>query len=145
MKLFPCLTAVLALACSSCGGDRIYPVRGSVTFKDTPAAGAAVFFRRQGGDRMNDALVMGVAQQDGTFEVVCGSQGKGAPAGQYDVLIEWKEATKQQGRGLPEHPRDKLRGRYADPKHPRLHATVAAQTNILAPFELTDAGPPEGR
>jgi hypothetical protein len=138
MKLLPCLTAMLAIACSSCGGDRIYPVKGSVTFKEMPAAGAAVFFRHQGGDPMNDPMVMGVVQQDGTFEVVCGSKGKGAPPGQYDVLIEWKQAANRQGRGLPQHARDKLRGRYADPKHPRLQATVAAQTNVLPPFELTD-------
>ena len=33
---------------------------------------------------------------------------------------------------------DALKGRYADPKHPLLHATVEAKATNLPPFELTD-------
>lgn len=96
-----------------------------------------VFLHRQGGDRMDDPMIMGIVQADGSFELVCGSLGKGTPPGEYDVLIEWKRTTGQR-KGRPQHGPDHLKGRYADPKHPRLHALVQAATNHLPPFELTD-------
>jgi len=137
-KLAFCLTAMLALTGVSCGNkSSIHPVSGKVTFQGSPAAGAAVFFHRQGGDPMNEHVVMGVVQEDGSFEMVCGSLGKGAPPGEYDVVIEWKRVSGQ-SQGRPHHAPDKLQGRYADPKHPRLHATVKAEVNVLAPFELTE-------
>lgn len=86
---------------------------------------------------MNDHMIMAVVQEDGSFEVVCGSLGKGAPPGDYDVLIEWKPVSGQ-SKGRPQHGADFFRGRYADPKQPLFHATVEANTNQLAPFELTD-------
>jgi hypothetical protein len=141
-KLKVWLTAALALACASCGNKHnIYPVSGKVTYKGAPAAGAAVFFQHPGVKSVNDHIVMGIVQEDGSFGLVCGSLGEGAPPGEYDILIEWKPASKQQGKGLPQHTPDKLKGRYADPKHPLLHATVKAETNNLLPFELTDARP----
>jgi hypothetical protein len=133
-----CLTAALALTCASCGNkNNLYPVSGKVMVRGVPAAGAAVFFRRPGGDSMNDHLIMGIVQNDGSFEVVCGPLGKGAPPGDYDVLIEWKRVVGQ-GKGRPQHGPDKLKGRYADPKHPRLHVRIRAERNDLAPFDLTD-------
>jgi hypothetical protein len=137
-KVIFCLTAALVPACASCGNrNNIYPVSGKVTYKGAPAAGAAVFFHRQGGDPMNEHLIMGIVREDGSFELVCGSLGKGAPPGEYDVLIEWKRVTGQ-SKGRPQHGPDQLKGRYADPKNPRLHATIKAERNHLASFDLTD-------
>jgi hypothetical protein len=137
-KLVFCLTGALALACASCGNkDTIYPVSGKVTYKGSPASGATVFFYRQGGDSMNEHMIMGIVQEDGSFELVCGSLGQGAPPGEYDVLIEWKQVSGQ-SKGRPQHGPDKLKGRYADPKRPRLHATIKAERNDLALFELTE-------
>jgi len=136
-KVVFCLTSVLPLTCASCGeASNIYPVSGKVLYQGSPASGAAVFFRRKGGDTVNDHMIMGIAQEDGSFELVCGSLGRGAPPGDYDVLIEWKQVSGQ-GKGRPQHGPDKFKGRYADRKHPMLHATVAAKANDLAPFELT--------
>ena len=132
------LTAAAALSCASCGNKNgLYPVSGKVTYNGSPAAGAAVFFHRHGADPMNDHMVMGIVQEDGGFELVCGSLGKGALPGEYDVLIEWTRVTGQ-GKGRPQHGLDKLKGRYADPKHPRLSAVVKAEVNELPAFELTD-------
>src|SRR5271166_6081199 len=79
-KVVLCLTVALVLACASCGNkNNIYPVSGKVMYKGSPAAGATVFFCRKGGDTMNDHMVMGIVQGDGSFELVCGSLGKGAP------------------------------------------------------------------
>ncbi len=132
------LTVPLALVCASCSNEsNLYPASGKVTYKGSPAAGAAVFFHRQGGDSMNDHMIMGIVQDDGSFQLVCGSLGKGAPPGEYDVLIEWKQVTGQ-SKGRPQHGPDKLKGRYADPQRPRLHATVEAKATNLPPFELTE-------
>jgi hypothetical protein len=128
--------AVLALACVSCGNG-LYPVSGKVTYKGQPAAGAAVFFQRQGSDPQNEHTIMGLVQEDGSFALVCGSQGKGAPPGDYDVFIEWKDA-RQRGRGRTQKTADKLQGRYADRRRPLLHATIKPEVNNLPPFELTD-------
>jgi hypothetical protein len=144
-KVVICLTAALALTCAACGNkNNIYPVSGKVTYNGSPAAGAAVFFYRQGGNSMNEPMIMGIVQEDGSFELVCGSVGKGAPPGDYDVMIEWKQVSGQ-SKGRPQHGPDQLKGRYADLKHPLLHATLEAKTNYLAPFELTDAGPLQKR
>jgi hypothetical protein len=132
------LTAMLALACAACGNkNNLYPVSGKVTYNGSPASGAAIFFYRQGGDPMNEHLIMGIVQENGSFELVCGSLGKGAPPGEYDVVIEWKQVSGQ-GKGRLQHGPDKLKGRYADPKQPRFHVTIKAKRNELAPFELTE-------
>ena len=136
-KFVLCVSAVLVLTCVSCKRNGIYPVLGKVTYNGSPASEAVVFFFRQGGHSSNDPAIMSIVQADGSFELVCGSLGKGAPPGQYDVLIEWKQ-TSQGSKGRPRHGPDILQGRYADPKHPLLHATVEAKTNNLPPFELAD-------
>jgi hypothetical protein len=129
----------LALASASCGRD-LYPVSGKVTYQGAPAAGATVFFYRKGGNSMNEHLIMGIVQGDGTFELVCGSLGKGALPGDYDVLIQWKPVIGQ-GRGRPQRGPDTLRERFADRQHPRLQAKVEKKANHLPPFELADAEP----
>ena len=129
--------AVLALACVSCSKKNVYPVSGKVTYHGSPASGATVFFQRPGGAAMNDHMMMGIVQEDGSFEMVTGLPGKGVPPGAYDVLIQWRRVRKQ-GKGRPQPGPDVLKGRYADPKRPLLHATVEAKPTILPPFELTD-------
>jgi hypothetical protein len=131
-----CVSAAIALACVSCA--KIYPVSGKVTYNGAPASGATVFFFRQGGDRGNEPAILSIVQQDGTFELVCGSLGKGAPPGEYDVLIEWKpKRVRSQGRRQP-GPDDILKGRYADRKRPLLHVAVEARATNVANFELTN-------
>ncbi|QJW98900.1 peptidase associated/transthyretin-like domain-containing protein [Frigoriglobus tundricola] len=137
-KLAFSTAAVLALSCASCGDtNRIYPVSGRVTYHGAPAAGATVFFYRQGGDPVNEHSVMGIVREDGSFELVCGSLGTGAPPGEYDVAIEWKPVSGQ-SKGRPQHGPDKLKGRYADPKRPGFRVTIKPERNVLAPFEVGD-------
>jgi hypothetical protein len=143
-KVVSCVTAALVLACPSCNKNDIYPVSGKVTYKGSPASGAVVFFHRQGGDASNEPVLMGIVQEDGSFELVCGSRGKGAPPGDYDVLIVWTRV-RRQGQGRPQHGPDQLKGRYADRKRPRLHATVEAGATTLPAFALTDEGPVQQR
>jgi hypothetical protein len=137
--VFCAITATVAFACCSCGhSPRLYPVSGKVLCKGAPAAGATVFFLRQGGDPMNEHTVMGVVGEEGDFTLVCGSLGQGAPAGEYDVLIEWRRPA-DRARG-PKGP-DRLKGHYADRRRPRLPAVVDSRPNHLPPFELTEVDP----
>jgi len=139
-KLLLWISLLLSLAFASCSNrTNIYPVSGKVTYKGQPAAGATVFFFRQGADPVREPMIMGIVMQDGSFELSCGSLGKGAPAGDYDVAIEWKQRSmpnRKQGR-MP----DKLNGRYADPRHPLLRAKVEAESNQLSPFDLVAESP----
>jgi hypothetical protein len=130
------MTVALALACVSCSRT-IYPVSGKVTHNGVPAAGAAVFFVRQGGESNSEPTIMGIVQEDGSFELVCGSLGKGAPAGKYDVLIEWRSPIGPEN-VRPQRGPDKLNGRYADRQRPLLYASVEARANDLPPFQLAD-------
>lgn len=135
-----CLTGSLMLACVSCGNPHnLYPVSGKVTCNGLPASGAVAYFYRQGDPATQKPTIIGVVQQDGSFELVSGTLGKGAPPGDYDVLIEWKRVPIP-GRAMRlQTGRDVLHGRYADPKRPLLHATIEAKATSLPPFELTDA------
>jgi hypothetical protein len=139
-KLSMCLMATVALAGGSCRNPHhLYPVSGKVLYRGQPAVNAAVILRRPDVDPLEQQMIMGIVQVDGSFAVVCESYGKGAPPGEYDVLIEWNHDPRLTRAGSnARHPPDRLKGRYADPKHPRFHVTVKAESNELPPFELTD-------
>ena len=130
------LVAAVALACTACGKG-VYPVSGKVTCQGLPAAGAVVSLQRRGANLMNEPAIMGLVREDGSFSLVCGDKGAGAPPGEYDVLIEWRPRS-HQPRGLGQITPDRLAGRYADPKNPRLRAEIKAGTNELPPFDLKD-------
>jgi hypothetical protein len=130
--------ASMTLAAASCGSaSRLYPVSGKVTYKGQPAAGAVVLLLRKSVNPLNEHTIMGIVERDGTFELVCGSLGKGAPSGEYDVLIRWREAVPA-AKNQRQKPPDRLKGRYADPKRPLLHAVVKAEHTQLPTFELKD-------
>jgi hypothetical protein len=129
---------VALVLCPGCGSsNNLYPVSGRVLYKSAPATSATVFFYRRGAEAINEQVIMGIVQEDGSFELVCGALGKGAPPGEYDVLIEWKVVSGQ-SKGRPQHGPDRLKGRYSDPKNPRFRVTIRAERNELAPFSLMD-------
>ncbi len=131
-KVVLCQIAVLALACASCSNkNKTYPVSGKVTYKGSPAAGATVFFHRHGGDSMNDQMIMGIVQEDGAFELVSGSAGKGVPPGAYDVLIEWRRASGQ-SKGRPQRGRGHTERPLRRPKTPPLARHGGSQSHQLA-------------
>lgn len=133
------LTCTALFSCASCSGNHgnLFPVSGMVMVDGKPAPGATVFLRRVETDTVNDQTIMGIVQEDGSFELVCGSLGKGAPPGEYNFAIEWKQISGQR-KGRPERGPDRLKGRYSNPKTSGLHATIEAGRNDLEPFELTN-------
>ena len=121
--------------CGRSGG--LYPVSGKVLYKGAPAVGATVSFVPKGASDGPAADVpLGVVTEDGTF-TLAGPRGQGAAAGEYIVLVEWKEgAGKVKGRSPGLNAPDRLKGRYLNTNRPLLMATVKPQSNDLAPFEL---------
>jgi|SRR5580700_11370748 hypothetical protein len=129
--------ALLGLACASCDSKGLYPVSGKVTYQGAAAAGASVHLRRAGAEPLKEHLLMGIVGEDGAFTIYCGDLGKGAPPGQYDVLIVWRQ-NGDHGKGGSPRGTDKLQGRYADPAQPRWRVAIKAENNELPPFELKD-------
>jgi hypothetical protein len=131
------LLAACALATASCGGpgEGLYAVRGKVFYKGEPATGATVSFVRKAGDRSHDPTPQGVVGEDGSF-TLSGPTGEGAAAGEYAVLVEWKEGAGGRGRAPALSAPDRLKGRYLNAAKPLLSAEVKAAANDLEPFEL---------
>ena len=127
--------ALIALSCVSCSKENVHPVSGKVLCNGAPATRATVFLRPSGA-KANHVLI-GAVGKDGTFEIACGALGKGAPPGEYDVLIAWRAASNE-ATGCCERRTDKLGGRYSDPANPRFRATIKPGPNVLPPLELTD-------
>jgi hypothetical protein len=132
------VAAAASVAAAGCGNaNGLYPVSGKVLFKGEPAAGAVVYFHRNGvTNALHEQTTQGVVQEDGTF-TLAGPAGTGAPPGEYVVLVEWKEgAGKVRGRSPGLSAPDRFRGRYLDAKKPLLRAEVKTASNTLPPFEL---------
>jgi predicted small lipoprotein YifL len=153
--------AILALALASCGraGPPLYPVRGKVTYKGQPAAGAAVHFRRDGDAGPGGATFpVGIVDEAGDFRLEMPDGASGAPAGRYKVLVLWPEAAKvapaptkgaRPGKSAPETVAsadrngsksvvDRLKYRYFSVDKPLLEAEVRPESNELQPFVLKD-------
>src|SRR5262245_61447417 len=85
------VAAAWSLACSSCGGpEGLHPVYGKVLYKGEPAAGATVYFHREGGiDPAKPVIPSGVVDEEGNYSLSTLDVGRGAPAGKYAVLVMW--------------------------------------------------------
>jgi hypothetical protein len=108
-----------------------FPVTGTVSVAGQPAAGARVFFHPtpyQPRQRVFDAFT----GEGGQFQPTTNTPGDGLPPGKYIVTITWPEIPTDD----PELERDKLRGRYNNPKRPVFTVEVKAEANNLKPFEL---------
>jgi hypothetical protein len=159
LKAFVVLIAASgAIGLGGCGRRAgFYPVSGKVLYKGEPAAGAVVYFHREGpSPGPLSTIPFGIADEDGSFYVSSDGEGDGCPPGKYAVLVEWKSRSetpvaeskpsraKGKSKAAPVNSRstrnsvDRLKGRYFDISKPLIHADVLAQSNPLAPFELAD-------
>ena len=152
----------VALALASCGrgGAPLYPVRGKLTYKGQPAAGASVHFRREGDadGPQGPVFPIGLVDEAGEFRLEMPDGGAGAPAGAYKVLVLWPEAAAacaapakgakprkpapgtvaSADRNGPKSVVDRLKYRYYHLDKPLLEAEVRPESNELPPFELKD-------
>jgi hypothetical protein len=133
--LYGLLMALLSLSTMSCGNGKdrksVYPVRGQVFFQGKPAAGALVLFHPVNGDPTT-VRPHGRVDQDGIFVLSTYEARDGAPAGEYVVTIDWRQTIPGRGGGGP----SVLPPLYGTPKQSPLRATVNAESNNLAPFQI---------
>lgn len=140
------------LGLGGCGrDDGLYPVHGTMLCASGPAEGAMISLYPEEGAAGGGPIARGVVDAAGSFRLESGDLGDGAAPGRYAVLVEWRQgplrthrldARRPAGRSAPREGKalliadDRLKGRYADIAHPRLHAEVKPQTNYLPPIEL---------
>ncbi len=106
-------------------------VIGKVFVDGKPAKGAQVTFMPVSNKDSKASAPTGVVAEDGTFKLSTYSEGDGAPAGEYTVLVSWSEVDPKTKSERPLVP-----GRYHNPKESDLHVTINAGDNQLAAFEL---------
>ena len=148
----------LSVGAAGCGNrPGHYPVYGKVLYKGNPAAGAVVYFHREGPSAVASSTIpFGIVEDDGSFYLTSDGVGDGCPPGKYAVLVEWKgkgetqaeppkpsrvkgkSKAAQVNRRTARNGVDRLKGRYFDISKPLIHADVLPQSNSLPPFELVD-------
>jgi hypothetical protein len=109
----------------------VYPVQGSVRWKAIVPEGAQVVFHPVGKIDNDTIRPTGQVDRDGKFVLTTFAAGDGAPAGEYEVTLEWWVSP---GRDLKAV--NKLPDAYRRPETSRLHVTVVQGSNQLQPFEL---------
>lgn len=129
----------LALACGCKGSKtRLVAVRGSVLYKDAPAAGAVVVFHPVGDNSVSAIRPRGMVGSDGTFLLTSLTSDDGAPPGEYNVAIYWPAESKaaKSGREAENPATDRLNDRYNNAATSGFKATVGPDATQLAPFVL---------
>jgi hypothetical protein len=130
------LVLVLLLAgCSASRTDRltVYPVSGKLLVKGQPAAGAKIRLDPLDSSQPAGLCPHAIVDADGGFRLTTYTSADGAPAGTYALTVKWP---------LPPSARhendntDRLKGRYADPKHPVRQVEIKAGDNDLGTSDL---------
>jgi hypothetical protein len=132
-----CAALLLSVGCSkSESGVSVYPVRGTATYGENPAAGARVTFYATSQIDEKTPIPTAVVEADGSFQLTSYKPNDGAPAGEYSVTVTWFNPPPEGVNPESYSPADKLAGRYATPDKTSLKVTVTEGDNELAPFEL---------
>ncbi|WP_164102087.1 hypothetical protein [Candidatus Laterigemmans baculatus] len=132
----------LSLAClllAGCGGDDAWhaetqPVQGKITINGQPPAGAVVTLYPTGAEfDVRESKPWGVVGPDGIYQLRTYEKGDGAPRGEYDVTIVWRENP-----SIPGSP-DMLSGAYDEPTESQWSVTIEEDQTELPPIEVTGA------
>jgi hypothetical protein len=130
------------LAWAGCGQDdgrvAVYPVSGKILVRGQPAVGAQVVFYPASTEIQGPGMPIPAAETDadGEFQLRSFEPEDGAPAGKFDVTVIWREPIPPNVDQEMYQPKDRLAGRYSDPKTSGLTATVEEGGGELPPFEL---------
>jgi len=138
LRLTHSLTGLVVAACAGlagCGKSdslpvlQVYDVRGKVLLADgKPLSGGQIYFVPKGDLPLTPSGVIG---PDGTFSLVTGGSGNGAPPGEYKVRIESRQFQADGKVRKPQFP-----VRYNDEDSSGVLITVRAETNQLEPILL---------
>jgi hypothetical protein len=134
----PSFRRLLVLALAGLAGCRnadslpvlkVYEVKGKILLADgQPLGNGWVYFVPKGELSLTPSGVIG---SDGTFSLVTGGSGEGAPAGDYKVRIETLVSQSAQKSKKPLFP-----NKYTDEDSSGLEVTVRPEPNQLKPFQL---------
>jgi hypothetical protein len=120
------LVILLALVPAGCG-QRITAVQGLVTLEGTPVAGATVLFMP---DKGEGRPATGFTSPDGTFHLTTSKTDDGAVSGEYRVVIQKTEATKDRDKAAlsaleraKAHFEDNTAQKTAKPLLPQIYAS----------------------
>ncbi|MGO9462995.1 MAG: carboxypeptidase-like regulatory domain-containing protein [Isosphaeraceae bacterium] len=126
-----------SLGLTGCGGSDslpslpVYEVKGKVVLADgKPLTGGFISFVPRGDLPVTPGGAIG---PDGTFSLVTGGSGEGAPPGDYKVRVE---APQFQQAGPKSRKRPLYPFKYTDEDSSGLVVTVRAETNRLEPIVL---------
>lgn len=138
-----CVWLGLAVLLAGCGGGparpAAVPAKGKVSLKGQPVGGALVVFHPKAPGREQAEKPFATTKDDGTFALTVYEEGDGAPEGDYGVTVVWNKAAKAAKMSLGGEGgggTDQLGGRYADPRNPKLTATVKKGGPNEFAFEL---------
>ena len=108
---------------------QVYDVKGKVLLADgKPLSGGFIYFVSKGDLPVTPSSVIA---SDGTFSLVTGGSGEGAPPGDYKIRVEAPQLHTVQKSGKPAFPL-----KYNDEDSSGLVITVRAETNQLEPIRL---------
>ncbi|HEV3119346.1 MAG TPA: hypothetical protein VGY58_19985, partial [Gemmataceae bacterium] len=126
-----CLCLVSCSSNKQYGSHPPYPTSGQLLVNGEPAADANVllFHLDDWGER--SILPQAWTDEEGRFVLSTYGDSDGAPAGDYQVAVEWPAYRKGKNWGP-----DKLGGKFAKPATSGLKAHVEKGTNELPPFNL---------
>lgn len=129
------LVAVVIIAigamvgCQPAGGPSRHVVVGIVSVDGTPAEGMLVQLIRQGAGTGNDQYPSCISDANGKFQFGGGGTALGLIEGDYVATFAWLE-----GKDL--EAKDKLQGKFADPKGSSFRLTVPNDNLTEIKFEL---------
>ena len=135
IRWFGSMLLAFSAGLAGCGNSdslpklQVYEVKGKVVLADgKPLSGGLVSFVPIGELSITPSATIA---SDGTFSVVTGGSGEGAPTGEYKVRIE--------APGIQSNPNSKkvlFPSKYTDEDSSGLKVTVRPQANQLDPFLL---------
>jgi hypothetical protein len=130
----PLLITLIAVLATSCEGSKrvpVFPVSGQVLFGGKPMPRALLVFHPVAESPLRP---LATADQDGSFALSTYEDGDGAPAGEYQISVEWRRlATVDDEKPPP----NLLPMKYANPKTSGLTVRVTEGENVLPPIQLT--------
>jgi hypothetical protein len=133
------------LAClASCGkraeGPPLYPVRGELYVASQPAAGAMLILHPASSGAESGEWPSGYprafVKEDGSFAVSTLADEDGAPPGEYVALVQWLPTSAGDAESDAGAAKDRLKGRYMNPKTSPLRVKVEERPNDIPRFDL---------
>ena len=141
VQTLPALSVALVAACTTVagcgkGGEKQYPVSGTVTVDGKGGDGVLLLFHPE---KTTGDVGAATSDANGKYNAVYKTK-PGLPAGKYKVTASWPDPAKRNipvSMGATPDIPDLLRSRYAIRDRSEITVEVSASTKDLPPIELT--------